>query len=87
MVPPAPVLKSGKAGAPAVGPVHHVVRFTGGRGLVAAAGKLAASSPGLTAESRRTGLMAVSPRHSPGNGKTASECTGHTIMIGRPTVR
>jgi hypothetical protein len=34
-------LQAGQAGVPAVLAVHHVVRFAGGGGLVAAAGELA----------------------------------------------
>ena len=41
VVPVAVLLQAGQAGAAAVGPVGDVVRFAGGRGLVAAAGKLA----------------------------------------------
>ena len=37
MVPPAVILQARQAGAPAVGAVHHVVRFAAGGGLVAAA--------------------------------------------------
>jgi hypothetical protein len=42
VVPPAVVLEVRQAGVPAVAPVQHVVRFAAGRGLVAAAGELAA---------------------------------------------
>jgi hypothetical protein len=35
----------------------------------------------------RTGLLALTPRHCPGTGKTASECTGPAVVIGRPAVR
>jgi hypothetical protein len=45
VVPPAVVLEVGQAGVPAVGPVHHVVRFAARGGLVAAAGELAALVP------------------------------------------
>jgi len=41
MVPPAVILQACQAGVPAVGAVHHVVRFAAGGGLVAAAGELA----------------------------------------------
>ena len=37
VVPPAVVLQAGQAGAAAVGPMHHVVRFAARGGLVAAA--------------------------------------------------
>jgi len=41
MVPPTVILQARQAGVPAVGAVHHVVRFAAGGGLVAAAGELA----------------------------------------------
>jgi hypothetical protein len=41
VMPPAPVLQAGQAGAAAVGAVHHVVRFARGGRLVTAAGELA----------------------------------------------
>jgi hypothetical protein len=45
VVPPAPVLEASQACVPAVGAVDHVVRFAGGRGLVAAAWELARLVP------------------------------------------
>ena len=45
VVPPAVVLEVSEAGAPAVGPVDHVVRLASGGGLIAAAGVLAGLVP------------------------------------------
>ena len=65
MMPPAPVFEVSEAGGAAVGAVPHMVRFTAGRGLVAAAHELAALSHGRGMRLKWPAQCAEAPVHPP----------------------